>query len=166
MTTASAGRSSDLLETPDEATQNAGVMANTIAAALPLALGIAGAVAAFGLKVGTPAEPGPGFWPLVASLLLVFTSALLAFTKTPPGETEALGRSSLLVLVGAISLVIFVAAIPLIGFEFPCLSLMLLWTKALHGETWKASIITSVSVVIVAYALFVFVLRIPLPHLF
>lgn len=166
MTVASAGRSSDLLETQDEAIQNAGVVANTIAAGLPLALGIAGAVAAFGLKVGTPADPGPGLWPLVASLLLVSASALLLFTKTPQDETEALGRASLLVLVGAISLVIFVAAIPLIGFEFPCLSLMLLWTKALHGETWKASILTSLGVVIVAYALFVLVLRIPLPHLF
>lgn len=166
MTTASAGRSSDLLEASEEATQDAGIVSNTIAATIPLALGVAGVAAALGLKVGTPADPGPGLWPLVASLLLVSTSAILAFTKTPPGETEALGRSSLLVLVGVVSLVIFVGAIPLIGFEFPCLFLMLLWTKALHGETWKVSILTSVSVVLAAYVLFVFALRIPLPHLF
>ena len=55
--------------------------------------------------------------------------------------------------------------LPVIGFEIPALLLCLVWLRWLGGESWRTSIAVSVGTVAVFYVLFLYGLRIPLPHL-
>ena len=55
---------------------------------------------------------------------------------------------------------------PVIGFEIPSLLLCVVWLRFLGGESWRSTIITSIVTVAAFYFLFLYGLRIPLPHLF
>jgi putative tricarboxylic transport membrane protein len=54
---------------------------------------------------------------------------------------------------------------PVSGFEIPALLLCVIWLKFLGGESWRSTIVISVVTVTAFYLLFLYGLRIPLPHL-
>jgi putative tricarboxylic transport membrane protein len=51
------------------------------------------------------------------------------------------------------------------GFEIPGLVLCVIWLRFLGGESWRNTAVISVVTVAVFYSLFLYGLRIPLPHL-
>ena len=55
---------------------------------------------------------------------------------------------------------------PVIGFELPALAMCIVWLRWLGGETWRSTIVVGVLTVAAFYLLFLYGLRIPLPHLF
>ena len=55
---------------------------------------------------------------------------------------------------------------PKIGFEIPSLALCVVWLRFLGGESWRSTIVVSIATVAAFYLLFLYGLRIPLPHLF
>ena len=69
-------------------------------------------------------------------------------------------------LIGGATFVAFAALFPTIGFEIPSLLLCVVWLKLLGGESWRSTVIVSVVTVAAFYVLFLYGLRIPLPHLF
>lgn len=67
--------------------------------------------------------------------------------------------------VSVLTLLVFAAVLPLIGFEIPSLLLTFVWLRFLGKESWVSSVAISVGTVAAFYILFVLLLQIPLPRL-
>jgi len=130
-----------------------------------LAIGVTGAVLAFGYGLGSLSRPGPGLWPFVVSVLIAALSVVLLLIGRGLTDSEAFTRSSVLPVVGIITFIAFGFLMPVTGFEIPALALCVVWLRFLGGESWRNTIVISVVTVAVFYLLFLYGLRIPLPHL-
>jgi hypothetical protein len=130
-----------------------------------VAIGIGGAVLSAGYGLGSLSEPGPGLWPFVVSVLIVMLCVALLVVGRGLGDAEAFTRASVLTVVGIVTFVGFGLLLPLSGFEIPALALCVIWLKFLGGESWRNTIVISVVTVTAFYFLFLYGLRIPLPHL-
>lgn len=150
----------------EEAPEPAGGIANLVACVLTLAFGIAGMVLSVNLSLGSLTDPAPGFFPFVVSLITTVLSAAQIVLGRRGGDGEKFSRYSVTVVWGVISLLVFVAALPIIGFEIPALLLSFVWMKWLGGESWRSAILYSVLTVVAFYLIFVVALRTQLPHLF
>jgi putative tricarboxylic transport membrane protein len=136
-----------------------------VGALVGLAIGIGGAVLAHGYGLGSLREPGPGLWPFAVSVLIATLSLILFVTGRGLTDSEAFTRSSALPLIGAITFIAFGLLMPLIGFEIPALALCVVWLRFLGSVSWRGTIVISVLTTAVFYLLFLYGLRIPLPHL-
>ncbi|MHC9292633.1 tripartite tricarboxylate transporter TctB family protein [Mycobacterium sp. LTG2003] len=152
-------------ELEDERPPAGGIAYQVIGALAGLAIGVVGAVLAYGYGLGSLAEPGPGLWPFVVSVVIALLSVLLLVVGRGLTDSEKFTRSSLLAVAGAATFVAFGVLMPLIGFEIPAVLLCLIWLRFLGGESWRSTIIVSVVTTAVFYFLFLYGLRIPLPHL-
>jgi putative tricarboxylic transport membrane protein len=128
-----------------------------------VAVGIAAALGARDLGVGSLTDPGPGLWPLVVSAVLVITGAVVAVR--PGDDAEAIGRDAWVVVVACLSLVAYTAVIRVVGFELPTVVLLAFWMRVFGGEPWRTTIAVSVGVTVVVYAVFILALGVALPHL-
>ena len=131
-----------------------------------LVIGVLGAVLAYGYGLGTLRRPGAGLWPFAISVVIIALSLLLILTGRQLQDAEKFTRSSLLVLVGLLTFVGLGVLLPVIGFEIPSLLLCMVWLRLLGGESWRSTLVVSVGTVAAFYLLFLYALRIPLPHLF
>ncbi|MET0704497.1 MAG: tripartite tricarboxylate transporter TctB family protein [Mycobacterium sp.] len=136
-----------------------------VGALVGVAIGVVGAVLAFGYGLGSLQKPGAGLWPFVVSVLIVVLSAVLLVVGRGLTDSEAFSRSSALPAIGVVTFVAFGLLLPLTGFEIPALVLGVIWLRFLGGESWRNTVIISVVTVAVFYFLFLYGLRIPLPHL-
>ncbi len=142
-----------------------GPIYQTVGALVGIAIGVAGAVLSYGYGLGSIEKPGGGMWPFVVSVVIAALSAVLLVTGRRLTDSEAFTRSSVLALVGAITFVAFGLLMPVTGFEIPGLVLCVIWLRFLGGESWRNTAVISVVTVAVFYLLFLYGLRIPLPHL-
>ncbi|MGZ1492296.1 tripartite tricarboxylate transporter TctB family protein [Brevibacterium sediminis] len=150
----------------EEAPEPAGGVANLVACVLTLAFGVAGMVLSLNLSLGSLTDPAPGFFPFVISLITTVLSVAQIVLGRRGGDGEKFSRYSVTVVWGVISLLVFVAVLPIIGFEIPALLLSFVWMKWLGGESWRSAILYSALTVIAFYLIFVVALRTQLPHLF
>ena len=150
----------------DVAPPAAGPVANLAACLVTAGVGVAGAVAAVALGLGTPSRPGAGLWPLAVSVAVVVLSLAQVVVGRRGGDGEKFSRYSWLSLAGLATLLGLVALLPVIGFEIPALLLSLVWMKFLGGESWRSAVLYSVLVVGALYAVFVGALGTNVPHLF
>ena len=134
-------------------------------AVVGVAIGAAGAVLSAGYGLGSLREPGPGLWPFIVSVLIATMSVLLLLLGRGLTDAEAFTRSSVLPVVGVVTFVAFGVLMPVTGFEIPALALCVLWLKFLGGENWRNTLVISLLTVAAFYFLFLYGLRIPLPHL-
>ena len=137
-----------------------------VSSLVALAIGVAGTVLSYGYGLGTLRRPGAGLWPFAISALIVVLAVMLLVVGRKLEDSERFTRVSLLVLVGGISFLAFAVLLPTIGFEIPSLLLCVVWLKFLGGESWRSTIVVSIGTVAAFYLLFLYGLRIPLPHLF
>ena len=137
-----------------------------VAGLVTLTVGILGAFLAYGYGLGSIERPGPGLWPLVCSVVIVVLSVALLLISRRWTDSERFTRSSVLPGVALLTLVVLGFLIPVIGFEIPALLLCIVWLRFLGGESWRSTIVVAVCTVAAFYALFLYGLRIPLPHLF
>jgi hypothetical protein len=144
----------------------AGPISNLVTAVVIAALGVAAIVGSLALGVGSPGQPGPGTWPLLMGVALLVLSAVLAFLARRTTDAERFTRASWQVLAGLVTMILFVSAIGVIGFEIPAALLTFVWLRYLGGESWRLSIVISIAVVIAFYAIFVGALSVRIPHLF
>ena len=125
-----------------------------------------GAVLACGYGLGSLRKPGPGLWPFIVSVLIAALSAVLLGGRprthrqrgVHPQQPAPGGRRRHLRRVRSADAVGRVrdsrpAALPSSG------------CKVLGGESWRNTAIISVVTVAAFYFLFLYGLRIPLPHL-
>lgn len=137
-----------------------------VGALVALVIGVAGVVLSLEYGLGSLRRPGPGLWPFIISVLIAALAAGLLVVGRQLGDTEAFTRSSVLPVVGAVTFVGIGLLMPVIGFEIPALLLCVIWLRFLGGESWRSTIAVSVGTVVAFYLLFLYALRIPLPHLF
>jgi len=142
-----------------------GPLYQTVGAVVGIAIGVGGAVLAYGYGLGSLHEPGPGMWPFIVSVVIAALSVLLLVAGRGLTDSEAFTRSSVLPVVGVVTFVAFGVLMPLIGFEIPALALCVIWLRFLGGESWRNTILISVATTAAFYFLFLYGLRIPLPHL-
>ena len=152
-------------ELEDERPPAGGPGYQTVGALVGLAIGVGAAVMAYGYGLGSLHQPGPGLWPFVVSVVIVVLSALLLVVGRGLDDSEKFTRSSVLAAVGAITFVAFGLLMPLIGFEIPAVLLCVVWLRFLGGESWRNTVVISLVTTAVFYFLFLYGLRIPLPHL-
>lgn len=152
-------------ELDEERPPEGGYPYQIISGTVGLLLGITGAVLSYGYGLGSLPEPGPGTWPFVVSVAVAALSAVLLVVGRRLHDTEAFTRSSVLPAVGAVSFLAFGALLPVTGFEIPALALCVLWMRFLGRESWRSTLIVSVLTTVAFYFLFLYGLRIPLPHL-
>jgi putative tricarboxylic transport membrane protein len=152
-------------ELDEERPPEGGPIYQTVGALVGLAIGIGAAVMAHGYGLGSLHQPGPGLWPFVVSVVIAALSVLLLVVGRGLTDSEKFTRSSVLVVVGAITFVAFGLLMPLIGFEIPAVVLCVIWLRFLGGEGWRNTVVISVLTTTVFYFLFLYGLRIPLPHL-
>jgi putative tricarboxylic transport membrane protein len=136
-----------------------------VGALVGIAVGVGGAVLSYGYGLGSMREPGPGMWPFIVSVVIATLSVLLLVVGRGLTDSEAFTRSSVLPVVGIVTFVAFGVLMPLTGFEIPALALCVIWLRFLGGESWRNTVVISVVTVTVFYFLFLYGLRIPLPHL-
>lgn len=142
-----------------------GPLYQTVCAVVGIVVGVGGALLAHGYGLGSLHQPGPGLWPFVVSVVITVLSVLLLLIGRRLTDTEAFTRSSVLAAAGAVTFVGFGLLMPLIGFEIPALVLCVIWLRFLGGESWRSTALVSVITTTVFYFLFLYGLRIPLPHL-
>jgi putative tricarboxylic transport membrane protein len=152
-------------ELEDERPPAGGPGYQTAGALVGIAVGVGGAVLAYGYGLGSLREPGPGMWPFIVSVVIATLSVLLLVVGRGLTDSEAFTRSSALPVSGVVTFVAFGLLMPLTGFEIPALALCVIWLRFLGGESWRYTIVISVLTTTTFYLLFLYGLRIPLPHL-
>jgi putative tricarboxylic transport membrane protein len=152
-------------ELEDDRPSAGGPAYQTVGALVGIAIGVGGAVLAYGYGLGSLREPGPGLWPFVVSVLIAGLSLILLVVGRGLTDSEAFTRSSALPVIGVVTFVAFGLLMPVTGFEIPALVLCVTWLRFLGGESWRNTIVISVLTTAAFYFLFLYGLRIPLPHL-
>jgi hypothetical protein len=135
-------------------------------AVVTIAVGVLGAVLALGYGLGSLDRPGPGLWPFAISVVITVLGLALLVGGRQATDTERFSRSSLIPAGGIATFIGLGALMPVIGFEIPSLLLCAIWLRLLGGESWRSTVLVSVGTVAAFYALFIYGLRVPLPHLF
>ena len=130
---------------------------------IPLLLGIFGMVYSYTLDLGEPARPGPGFWPFIASCVIVVASIALLLTERNGEQYERLTARARFIGYGVVSVVLFILLFQLLGFIVPALLTFAFWLKFLGGESWRMTGLLSVLFTAGFYILFDQLLAVPFP---
>ncbi|TMR25168.1 tripartite tricarboxylate transporter TctB family protein [Nonomuraea turkmeniaca] len=138
---------------------------NVVAALVPLVIGVAAAIMSWNLGVGSLSAPGPGMWPLVVSVAMVITAAVLVLQSRPRGDEERFTKDVVTVAIAAASLIGYAFLFELVGFEVPTIALLVLWLKGLGRESWPVTAVVSVVATAALYLLFITGLGVSLPHI-
>ena len=130
---------------------------------------VAGAVFAVGAtnySMGSSARPGPGYFPLILSVLMAILGAVVLFKaltiETDDGDP-----------IGAFAwrpLIVIVAAIAVFGLALPRLGMlitvpMLIFITSLAGDEfhWKGVLINALVLTVGAWAIFIWGLKLTIP---
>lgn len=152
-------------ELADERPPAGGPAYQIVSALVVLVIGIGGAYLAYGYGLGSLRRPGPGLWPFAVSVLIALLAIMLLVVGRHLDDAEKFTKASLLVLAGGATFVGLGLLLPAIGFEIPAILLGIVWLRFLGGESWRSTIVISVATTAAFYLLFLYVLKIPLPHL-
>lgn len=136
-----------------------------VAAAVVLVFGLTAGALAYSYGLGSLRRPGPGLWPLAVSAAIAVLGVALLVIGRRLDDAEKFTRSSLLVLIGGATFVGLGLLMPTIGFEIPAVLLCIVWLRFLGGETWRSTIVIAVATTAAFYLLFLYALKISLPHL-
>jgi putative tricarboxylic transport membrane protein len=143
-----------------------GPVYQVVGALVALLVGLGGAVLAYGYGLGSLHRPGPGLWPFIASIVIAALALVLLAVGRGLDDSEKFTRASLLPAAGLVTFAGLGVLMPVIGFEIPSLLLCAVWLRFLGGESWRSTVLISIGTVAAFYFLFLYGLRIPLPHLF
>ena len=152
-------------ELADERPPAGGPTYQVVAAVVVLAIGLGAATLAYRYGLGSLRRPGPGLWPFAVSVLISVLAVVLLATGRHLDDAEKFTRASLLVLAGGATFVGFGLMLPSVGFEIPAILLGIVWLRFLGGESWRSTIVIAVATTAAFYLLFLYALKIPLPHL-
>ena len=138
-----------------------------VGALVGIAIGVGGAVLACGYGLGSLREPGPG--PVAVHRQRRSSPCCRRccwWSAAALTDSEAFTRSSLLPVIGARHLHRLRSADAADRLrDSGAVLLCVIWLKFLGGESWRNTVVISVVTVAAFYFLFLYGLRIPLPHL-
>jgi hypothetical protein len=129
-------------------------------------VGVVFAVGATNYSMGTSARPGPGYFPLILSILMALLGAFVLF-KSLTIEVEggdpigAIAWRPLLVIVASIA--VFGAALPRLGLVITVPILIVMTSLAGDEFKWKGVLATAVVLTVGSWAIFVLGLKLVIP---
>ena len=131
-----------------------------------IAIGIGFAVGAGNYSLGTSARPGPGYFPLMLSVIMAILGAIVLF-KSLTIETEggdkvgAFAWRPLLIVVA--SIVVFGLLLPRLGLFLTVPILIIMVSFATTEFSWVGSLINAVVLTVFAWLVFVVGLKLTIP---
>jgi hypothetical protein len=131
-----------------------------------LAVGIGFAIGAGNYSLGTSARPGPGYFPLMLSVIMAIFGAIILF-KSLTIETEGgdpvghIAWKPLLVIVGAI--VVFAVLLPRLGMIVTIPVLIFLVSLAGDEFHWKGVLANAVVLTFGSWVIFIWGLKLTIP---
>jgi hypothetical protein len=135
------------------------------AGCLFIVIGIFGAAVAGGYRLGSAARMGPGYFPLLVSLLMAVLGAVIAARSlggsAPREALEDWDLRRLATIVG--SVVLFGLLLRPLGFQVAMLAMLLAACTASREMTWKGAVVTSVVLAVVCTIVFVWALGVRMP---
>lgn len=129
-------------------------------------VGVVFAVGATNYSMGTSARPGPGYFPLILSILMAILGGFVLF-KSLTIETEggdpigAIAWRPLLVIVASIT--VFGLALPRLGLAITVPILIVMTSLAGDEFKWKGVLATAVVLTVGSWAIFVLGLKLVIP---
>jgi drug/metabolite transporter (DMT)-like permease len=129
-------------------------------------VGVVFAVGATNYSMGTSARPGPGYFPLILSILMALLGGFVLF-KSLTIEVEggdpigAVAWRPLLVIVASIT--VFGAALPRLGLVITVPILIVMTSLAGDEFKWKGVLATAVVLTVGSWAIFVLGLKLVIP---
>lgn len=141
------------------------VRANRIIAVLVLLLAAFVIWQSFRLGVGVLNNPAAGSWPMLLGVVLGISGLAILLRPSAANDIDSLGTRYRKPAIGVVSIVAYGLLLPVLGFEILSLLLMVVWLRFLGGETWRSTVIGSVSIVVVLYFVFVVALAVPIPRI-
>ena len=131
-----------------------------------IVVGIVFAVGATNYSMGSSARPGPGYFPLILSVIMAILGGIVLF-KALTIETE--GGD----LIGPFAwrpLIVIVAAITVFGLALPRLGMLitvplLIFITSLAGDEfhWKGVLVNAIVLTVGAWAIFIAGLKLTIP---
>ena len=127
-------------------------------------LGIGAVIGAIRLKVGSPTEPQPGFFPFLGGISLIVLSSII-FLKGRTGQNQKkvvfgdVGRPALLLVV----MIVLVGVLDRLGYVIGTFIASGLILRILNVKSWRVLLLTSLCLSIGTYILFDKLLGIELP---
>jgi hypothetical protein len=131
-----------------------------------VATGIVFAVGATNYSLGTSARPGPGFFPLILSVIMAILGAIVLF-KSLTIESEggdpigAIAWRPLIVIVASIA--VFGAALPRLGMVVTVPILIVMTSFAGDEFHWKGVIANAIVLTFGSWVIFVWGLKLTIP---
>lgn len=131
--------------------------------AVPALVGIAALSQAIRLGVWADGRPGPGLWPLLASVVLI-AAAVVVVVQSDRRDVEGLLAGELRrVGLGVALLALFAVMFILVGVVSAAFVVALLWLRLLARESWRTSVLVAAAAAATLYLVFVWLLAVPLP---
>jgi len=127
-------------------------------------LGVGAIIGAIRLKVGSPTEPQPGFFPFLGGISLIVLSSII-FLKGRTGQSQKkvvfgdVGRPALLLVV----MIVLVGVLDRLGYVIGTFIASGLILRILYVKSWRVLFLTSLCLSIGTYILFDKLLGIELP---
>lgn len=131
-----------------------------------LITGIMFALGATNYTMGTSAHPGPGYFPLILSVILSILGTLVLF-KSLTIESEggdpigAIAWRPLIIIVAAITM--FGVALPRLGLIVTIPLLIVVTSLASKKFKWRGVLLSSAALTVSSWAIFVWGLKIYIP---
>ena len=115
------------------------------------------------IGLGDNFDPGPKAFPIGLSALLVLGGLVEFFKKKAEKSTnEAQAGMGKYVLMLLAAFALYVLLLPWLGFALST-AIMATTMMMLLGNSWKAAVTLTVSLIIIIYFLFVVLFKVPLP---
>lgn len=128
-----------------------------------LIFGLICLVSAYHLNTGSLSKPDSGFWPFCVSFTVVLLSVFVIIKDSKTGTYEAFTSNTKKVIYCLLSIIVFVIIFKTIGLLVATPALLLFHLRFLGGEPWRLTVILSIGITIVTYALFSVWFNIPFP---
>lgn len=131
-----------------------------------IAIGIGFAVGASNYSLGTSARPGPGYFPLMLSVIMAILGAIVLF-KSLTIETEGGDKVGpfawrpLLIVVA--SIVMFGLLLPRLGLFITVPVLIIMVSFATSEFSWLGTLVNAVVLTVFAWLVFVVGLKLTIP---
>jgi putative tricarboxylic transport membrane protein len=136
------------------------------AAAVLLAFGLFAITQARGLRFGTVAAPGPGFFPLglAVALALVGLGLTVHAWRTDPARADAPTDLRRAAVVGTlVSLLVYALVLEWLGFLLATFALLVFFFRALQRQRWLVVVAGSLATSLLSYLVFKTWLGVNLP---
>lgn len=135
-----------------------------------LVIGLLLSIWSMSYKIGSFVQPGPGLYPLVLGMLLIFFSII--FLIQGIRSSAAMRKMSLFPISGGWKKVAYTVLILLlatffyetIGYLLTFFLFMMLLMKGAGSQTWKRALLVAFFSALGVYLVFVLLLRQPLPR--